>query len=421
MEDNGPSEWRFQANQHLIAASSRSIRNIIVSLINKLGKEDERPAIFLGHGDPSVFPSFRTTVSAEDAVVNAIRSGKYNSYCQDFQGLLPARRAIAEELSRDLPHNLSADDVFLTSGGVEGIKSVAAVLARPNANILLPRPGFPEYQANASLYHLEFRLFDLLPEKSWEVDLQSVEALADHNTVAMVIINPNNPCGSVYTSHHLMKVAETARKLGIMVISDEAYATINFGENPFVPMGTFASVAPVITIGSISKRLFVPGWRLGWLVINDPNHILSKTGVVESLECCQRMTSDVATFLQGAIPEMIEKTKEYEEFHSKIIKILRDTADICYAKIKDIPCFYCPYKPQGSMFMLVKLNLELLEGIHDDMEFCVKLVEEESVMLLPAVALGLKNWVRITFATEPPTLEDGLKRLRVFCQMHSKK
>ncbi|KAI9086667.1 hypothetical protein K1719_031261 [Acacia pycnantha] len=421
MEVNGPSEWRFQANQHLIAASSRSIRDVLTSLINKLVKEDERPAIFLGHGDPSVFPSFRTTVSAEDAVVNAIRSGKYNSYCLNLQGLLPARRAIAEELSRDLPYKLSADDVFLTSGCVEGIKSVAAVLARPNANILLPRPGFPEYQAHASFYHLEFRLFDLLPEKGWEVDLQSVEALADHNTVAMVIINPNNPCGSVYTSHHLMKVAETARKLGIMVISDEAYAYINFGENPFVPMGTFASVAPVITLGSISKRLFVPGWRLGWLVTNDPNHILSKTGVVESLECCQVMTSDVATFLQGAIPEMIEKTKEYEEFHSKIIKILRDTADICYAKIKDIPCLYCPYKPQGSMFMVVKLNLELLEGIHDDMEFCVKLVKEESVILLPGVALGLKNWFRITFATEPPTLEEGLDRLRVFCQRHSKK
>ncbi|XP_028790175.1 probable aminotransferase TAT1 [Neltuma alba] len=419
MEANELSKWRFQANQELIAASSRSIRNVVVSLMDISRREEKRPLIPLAHGDPSVFPSFRTTVAAEDAVVNAIRSGDYNNYCKSLHGLLPARRALAEHLSRDLPYKLSPDDVFLTSGCKQAIEIITAVLARPNANILLPRPGFPDYEAHAMFNHLEYRLFDLIPEKGWEVDLEAVQALADDNTVAMVIINPGNPCGNVYTRQHLMKVAETARKIGIMVISDEAYAYLNFGANPFVPMGAFASIAPVITLGSISKRWLVPGWRLGWLVASDPNGILAKTGVVESLKCCQVMTCDAATFLQGAFPEMIEKTKE--EFYSKIIKLLRDTADTCYDKIKEIPCLYCPYKPEGSMFMTVKLNPALLEGIDDDMEFCVKLAKEESVLVLPGVAMGLKNWLRITFAIEPSALEQGLERIRVFCQRNSKK
>jgi len=80
------------------------------------------------------------------------------------------------------------------------------VLARPEANFLLPRPGYRTYETFANLHHLEFRLFDLLPERGWEVDLDAVEAIADENTIAMVIINPGNPCGSVYSYENLSKV-----------------------------------------------------------------------------------------------------------------------------------------------------------------------------------------------------------------------
>jgi len=141
--------------------------------------------------------------------------------------------------------------------------------------------------------NLEARHFNLIPDRGWEADPESLEALADENTVAMVIINPSNPCGSVYSYDHLAKVslyisetnisydvfpvcyitqisndeneqiAETARKLGIIIIADEVYDHLVFGNKPFIPMGVFADIVPVITLGSISKRWLVPGWRLG--------------------------------------------------------------------------------------------------------------------------------------------------------------
>ena len=112
----------------------------------------------------------------------------------------------AEYLSHDLPYKLSSDDVFITSGCTQAIDVALAMLARPGANTLLPWPGFPIYELCAAFRSLEVRHYDLLPEKGFEADLNAIEALADQNTVALVIINPGNPCGNLYSYQHLKKV-----------------------------------------------------------------------------------------------------------------------------------------------------------------------------------------------------------------------
>lgn len=115
-------------------------------------------------------------------------------------------RAIAEYLSRDIPYTLKTDDVLLTVGAEHAIHVLLTVLAYPGANILFPRPNYPTYEARARFSSLEVRHFDLLPEKGWEVDLDGVKRLADDKTVAIVLINPGNPSGSVFTYEHMQKV-----------------------------------------------------------------------------------------------------------------------------------------------------------------------------------------------------------------------
>ncbi|CAK7322718.1 unnamed protein product [Dovyalis caffra] len=361
---------------------------------------------------------FKTCPVAEDAIVDAVRSARFNSYAS-FGGIFPARRAVAEYLSRDLRHRLSPDDVYLTLGCRQAVEIIIKVLARPGANILFPRPGYPNYEAYAALNNFEFRHYDLLPERGWEVDLGGIEALADENTIAMVIINPGNPCGNVYKYEHLNKIAETARRLGILVIADEVYGHLVFGSNPFVPMNVFASTVPVITLGAISKRWMVPGWRLGWLVTSDPSGWLRKYAIAEAIQNIINFSHTPVTFIQGAIPQILEKTTD--DFFSNTNGILRENLDFCYDKLKEIPCMTCPQKAEGGMFIMVKLNLPMLEDIEDDMEFCLKLAKEESLIVLPGITVGLKNWTRITFGVEHSFLEDGLGRLKAFCHRHAKK
>ncbi|KAJ4729762.1 Tyrosine aminotransferase [Melia azedarach] len=401
------------------AAADLTIRGIMTSLRENINKNDPRPTVHLGHGDPSTFLPFRTATVAEDAVVDALRTGNYNCY-STTAGILPARRAVADYLNRDLPYKLSPDDVYMTLGCSQAIEVTLAVLARPGANILMPRPGYPFYEIHASRNNnIEARHFDLLPEEGWEVDLDAVEALADENTVAIVIINPGNPCGNVFSYQHLQKIAETARKLGIVVIADEVYDHLAFGSTPYVPMGVFGSIVPVITLGSISKRWIVPGWRLGWLVTSDPNGILQKSGIVDSIKDCLEIACRPVTFIQGAVPRILEKTNG--EFFSNIIGILREAAEICYDGIQEIPFITCPVKAQGAIFVMVKLNVSLLEDIKDDMEFSVKLAKEESVLVLPGIAVGMRNWLRITIAADSATLEDALERIKAFCHRHAKR
>ncbi|XP_052177555.1 probable aminotransferase TAT2 [Diospyros lotus] len=127
----------------------------------------------------------------------------------------------------------------------------------------------------------------------------------------------------------------------------------------------------------------------------------------------------VLLFVKGAVPHILEKTTE--DFFLKIRNMLREAANICYDRLKEIPCVTCPHRPEGAMSTIVKLDLSLLEDISDDLDFCVKLAKEESVIVLPGSAMGLKNWLRVTFSVEPSLLEDGLLRVKTFYLRHARK
>ncbi|KAK2370653.1 Tyrosine transaminase family protein [Trifolium repens] len=416
MEKANDEKWKFQGNKGL-NTSSVSVRGVYNMLMDSINNNDNNKTLIrLCRVDPTDNPLFRTTPIAHEAVAAAAQSFDFNCYPPTV-GLPDAKRAIANYLSSDLPYQLSPEDVFLTVGGTQAIDIILPVLARPGANILLPRPGYPQYDSRAACCLLEVRYFDLLPQKGWEVDLDSLEAMTDDNTVAMVLINPSNPCGNVFTYHHLEMVAETAKKLGICVISDEVYAHVAFGSNPFVPMGVFSSIVPVITIGSLSKRWLVPGWRTGWIATCDPNKIFQKKGIVRNIISYLEITSDTLTFMQAAVPQILEKTKA--EFHLKNLNLMREAADIFYDVCKEIPCLTCPHKPEGAMAAMVEINISQVKGITDDVDFCHKLAKEESVILLPGVTVGLKNWLRISLAVDPSDLEEGLSRLKAFSLRHA--
>ncbi|CAA7050144.1 unnamed protein product [Microthlaspi erraticum] len=410
--------WRFKGNNAAKEAASVSMKGTLTRLFDNCSHDLNKTILPLGHGDPTIYPCFQTSVEAEDAVVESLRSGgAANSYAPGI-GILPARRAVATYLNRDLPNKIKSDDIFLTVGCCQGIETMIHALSGPKANILLPSLVYPLYHSHAIHSLVEIRKYDLLPEQDWEIDLQCIEAIADENTIAIAITNPHNPCGNVYTHDHLKKVAETARNLGIMVISDEVYNKTIYGENPFVPMGIFSSIVPVVTLDSISKGWLVPGWRIGWIAMNDPYNVLKTTGVVESIKEHLDISPDPSTILQFALPNILENTRK--DFFEKNNSVLSQNVDLTFNALKDIPCLVCPKKPESCTYLVAKLDLSLLEDITSDVDFCMKLAREENLVLLPGEVLGLKNWVRFSIGVERSMIEEAFVRLKGFFARHIK-
>lgn len=386
------------------------IRNIVDSM--KLTPNPKKEMIALSIGDPTVFGNLSVHEEIETSVIKSIKQCKYNGYAPSV-GYELSRKAVAEYVSTE-NSKVEAKDIVLTSGCSGALDLCITCLANPGQNILIPRPGFSIYKTLAKSLSINVKHYNLLPEKSWEIDIDHLESLIDENTAAIVLNNPSNPCGSVYSKEHLQDVLKICELYKVPVISDEIYEHFVFSGSEYHSLASLTETVPILSCSGLTKRFLVPGWRLGWIVINDRQNIFQEEVRKGLVSLSQRILGP-NTIIQSALPTILKDTPQ--AFYTETIQFIESNAKLFYEKISAIPGLK-PVMPQGAMYMMIGIEMEHFEEFKDDLQFTEALITEQSVFCLPAKCFEYPNYFRVVLTVPQEKLEEACERIKEFCDDH---
>eukprot|EP00128_Syssomonas_multiformis_P010920 Colp12_sorted_trinity150504_noHs@9751 len=403
-------EWKVTPSR-CAQRTVNPIRQIVDQM--KLTPNPEKPMISLSIGDPTIFGNLATSDVVTNAVADAVASLKFNGY-PNSTGYESARDAIAKTYSTpEAP--LNASDVIIASACSGALDLAITCLVDEGRTLLVPRPGFSLYETVAVSGGMKVKHYNLLPEKSWEIDLVDLESKIDENTAAILVNNPSNPCGSVFSQAHIKEILAVAERHHLPIISDEIYADMAFEGHTFVPLATQTTTVPILTCGGLAKRWLVPGWRIGWILIHDRNNIFSE--VRRGLVSLSQRILGANSVTQGALPAILSNTPQ--SFYDSLLATLKEHAELLYQHLVQVPGLR-PVQPQGAMYLMVGIDIDYFKDIKDDMDFTQRLVTEQSVFCLPGKCFTYPNFFRIVITPPKDKLVEACTRIAEFCKAHAK-
>ncbi|XP_074644544.1 tyrosine aminotransferase-like isoform X2 [Tubulanus polymorphus] len=402
-------EWKVTASK-IAHDTINPIRRVVEGL--NLQPNPEKPMIALSIGDPTVFGNLPPSPDTVNAVKEVLEAGKSNGYVPAV-GIESTRAAIAQYYNTE-EAPLTSKDVILTSGCSSALEMCITVLANPGQNILVPRPGFPLYTTLANSIGIETKHYDLVPERGWEIDLDHFESLIDDKTAAIVLNSPSNPCGSVFSKQHIKHILEICETYKIPVIADEIYAFFTFPGNEFHFTATLTTTVPVLSCGGLTKRYLVPGWRCGWILINDKQGIF---GAEVRLGLQNLITRFLGpnTLIQAAVPAILANTKE--SFFEQTAIHCQKNAEICFKELSKAKGLH-PIMPQGAMYFMVRFDMAHFPEYKTDLELVEALVSEQSVFCLPGKCFSIAGYVRIVLTVPEEQMVEACKRIQEFTRDH---
>lgn len=378
-----------------IAAASRlenvryAIRDL-VSVANEITAQGHN-VIPLNIGDPNVF-DFRTPPHLIEAVYQAMRDNK-NGYAPS-PGIKPALDAIRGEAARKgIP---SVQDVFVTNGVSETVDACLTALLNPGDDLLTPCPDYPLYSALLTKLGIPLNTYYLNEEDGWQPELDDIRKKITPRTRGIVLINPNNPTGSVCTRAMLEQIAELARQHNLLIFSDEIYDKLILDDDEHISMASVAPDVPVVTFGGLSKNYLAPGWRIGWGIVSG-----DAVAVKQYDEGIQRLLRSrlcanhpeqyaIRPALEGPQDHLIEVRKKLCSRRDLTMQWCNSTARVSCVS------------PRGAFYAYPRIDIP--EG--DDV-FVKELILQKHVMVVHGSGFGQKpgtKHFRIVFLPDEKTL-----------------
>lgn len=376
-------------------------------------EEEGHKVVKLNIGNPAPFGFDAPDEIIADVIHNIRNAQGYTA----SRGLFPARKAVMQECQRlDIP-DVDIDDVFLGNGVSELIVMANQALLNDGDEVLVPSPDYPLWTAAVRLAGGKAVHYHCDEQSDWFPDIEDIRSKITARTRAIVVINPNNPTGAVYSRDLLEQITQLARDHDLVIFADEIYSKIVYDDAEFIPMGRIASDCVCVSFNGLSKSYRLAGFRSGWLVLSGAKHrapeFMKGIEMLASMRLCANVPAmyAVQTALGG-----------YQSINELILPggRLLEQRDAAWNALTAIPGVSC-VKPKGAIYLFPKIDRDMYR-CEDDQQLILDFLLKEKILLVQGTAF---NWdapdhFRIVFLPQVDELKKAVQKFGKFLQSYRK-
>lgn len=399
-------EEKFTGKFSFLKEPSDAVSAIDVSAIKKLQlmASEDKSVISLAQGIPSFFTAPHIKQAAKEAIDKNL-SDKYTS----GYGIDTLRGAIVSKLQKDNNIRVDMSQIIVTHGGIEALMAVFMTILNPQDEVIVLTPDYASHITQTRIARHGGRpIFVPLTEteNGWMLDSGKIESGVTQNTKAILVCNPCNPTGKVYSYDELKEIARIAEKYNLFIITDEIYEYFTFDNKKHISIASFPEAQDrTISVFGLSKSYAMTGWRIGYVVASK-KLIGQIFKIHDSLVTCPTAVSQYAALaaLQGEQDIVKEYRDAFEKRRNIVVDALKQTDKLQLVL------------PEGAYYAFPKITVPV-----DDYELAIRLVREAKVAVVPGSAFGLggENHLRISFGGEEKLLKEGLERLVKYIEKYS--
>jgi alanine-synthesizing transaminase len=367
-------------------------------------EEDGQKIIKLNIGNLAVFGLEPPDEIVQDMIRNLPQSAGYT----DSKGLFAPRKSVVHYTQEKGIANVHVDDVYLGNGASELITMSMNALLNAGDEILVPAPDYPLWTASVSLSGGTPVHYMCDEAAEWAPDLADMASKITDKTRGIVVINPNNPTGALYSNETLLGVIALARKHGLIIFADEIYDKTLFDGNTHTSIASLADDLLFVTFNGLSKNYRSCGYRAGWMVVSGDKR--SATDYIEGLNMLASMRLCANTPGQLAIQTALGGYQSINDLIAPTGRLCRQR-DLAYELLSAIPGVSV-VKPKAALYMFVKLDPQVYR-IADDQQFAYDLLAQEKVLVVQGTGFNYPtpDHFRVVFLPHEEDLRDAINRI----------
>ncbi|ANI99011.1 aminotransferase [Polynucleobacter wuianus] len=389
------------------------IRGPVLELAQRMEEEGHK-IIKLNIGNVGVF-GFDPP---EEIQLDMIRNLSNASAYSDSKGIFAARKAIMQYCQEKGIQGVTLDDVYTGNGVSELIVLSMNALLNDGDEVLVPTPDYPLWTAAVSLSSGTPVHYLCDESKEWAPDLNDLRKKITSRTKAIVVINPNNPTGAIYSKEVLLELTQIAREHGLILFADEIYDKMLYDGEKHISLASLSSDVVVITFNGLSKNYRSCGYRAGWMVVSGDKEMVRD--YIEGLNMLASMRLCANVPGQYAIQTALGGYQSINDLVGEGGRLAKQR-DLAWKLITDIPGVTC-IKPKSALYLFPKLDPDVYP-IEDDQQFVADLLKEEKVLLVQGSGFnwGKPDHFRVVFLPHEDVLKEAIGRLARFLERYRNK